>query len=245
MLTFQNKLVQIYGPVSFPNPQFLNGDNTNPNLANCVNALLHGNTSYDIFAVAGSTGVDALKQAGATKIVQVVGGNSAYDVGKKITGYHIDAGGVAGKQVKALRKHCPGIDNLTVLYDSTSDTSNAALSGARNEAANKPVIKVNAVLARNPAEVHALTTNQVKGMFMLCPSGMYYDAAPMQDIITLVAGANVPAIFPEIDFTTGTAWYVLGHNVPKTYEKAAHLAKDLLNGTLTQGGEAQDKDDNT
>jgi hypothetical protein len=217
-------------------------------MANCVNALLHGGTHYDIFAVAGSTGVDHLKAQGGQKIVQVVGGKDVYDAGKKITGYHIDAAGVATKQVKALKKHHPGIDYLTVLYDPTSDTWNAALTAAETEAATAPGIihHVTRLPAANPAAVGALVPAQVVGMFMLCPSGMFYDAAPKRDIITLVAGAGVPAIFPETEFTSGhPSWWYLGHNINKTYKRAAKLANDLLRDKLMQGGEAQDKDDNT
>src|SRR5262249_14844227 len=141
----------------------------------------------------------------------------------------------------------PGIDHLTILFDPTSDTSNAALTAAQTEAAKAPVIPhVTALPAANPGAVQALVPAQVVGMFMLCPSGMFYDAGPRQNIITLVASAGVPAIFPEKEFTAGHPhWKHYGHNINKTYKKAAKLACDLLQGTLTQGGEAPDMDNNT
>lgn len=252
MKRFQDKLKDKYkdGTVYFPNPQFLNGDNSDKNLDKCVQALLTAkDPTFDIFAVAGSTGVDALKGKTQKGIVQVVGGNPTPD---GITGYHIDAEGVARKQVKALYDHWPDRKQLTVLYDPTSHTSRKALDAART-AAKELGIKdedVKQVPAATPAAVSdLLKKNPVVGMFMLCPSGMFYDAGPKQDIMMLVEDANVPAIFPEKEFkakhSSGYKWYVLGHKIPETYERAADFANDLLHGTVKKGVEAPDMDDDT
>jgi len=82
---------------------------------------------------------------------------------------------------------------------------------------------------------------------MLCPSGMFYDDAAMQDIITLVQNANVPAIYPEKLFKTKhrpnyPCWFH-GHKIPETYKKAASLANDALQNRMTSGGEADTDDD--
>jgi len=242
---FEKELAKIYkGKVSFPDPQFLGGDNNK--MKDCVDKLLTHKPPYDIFAVAGSTGVDALMKAGAKKIVQVVGGNPAYHEGKKVTGHHFDVARVATAQVDALNSYYPLVKFLTILYDPTSATSQAALSAAQIEAAKKGIWFVNAKPAATPDDVRAYVyNNPIQGMFMLCPSGMFYDATPMQDIIKIVKAMGAPAIFPEIEFTKGTSWYVLGHNVPKTYVRSARLAKDLLEGNLPKGREAPDKDNNT
>jgi hypothetical protein len=64
MQLFQTELQRLYtsGSVNFPNPQFLNGDNSKQNLNQKVQNLLTYSPRYDAFAVAGSTGVDALAQ---------------------------------------------------------------------------------------------------------------------------------------------------------------------------------------
>jgi hypothetical protein len=265
MQTFQARLQQRYnhdtgGTVSFPSPQFLEGNNTN--LATAVANLMAG--GYDAFAVAGSTGVNALVAAEVNAglmpkipIIQVVGGEPV-PAGNFITGYHIDAATVAGEQVRKLHQKRPGINQLTVLRDPTSATATPALNAIRTVANQLRINVRQPVDAATPAALHALTLgpNPIAGMFMLCPSGMFYNddptlaVNPVQDIKTLVENANVPAIYPESAFKTkhrpGYPCWIYGHKIPDTYRKAADLANNALQNRLTPGSvEAPDKDDDT
>jgi hypothetical protein len=252
MQTFQTQLQNHYhaGNVTFPNPQFLNGDNTN--LAGCVQALMAG--SYDAFAIAGSSGVRALvvAQAGQVNkipIIQVVGGDPVPANSTYITGYHIDAANVATAQVNKLKQKA-NPNNITVLLDYSSDTA-ARVFNAIVAAANSltPPIPVTPLFARNTTELANLSSSSVRGSFMLAPSGMFYNSSNMTNyIIPLVEGAGVPAVYPEREFKQAhTPQYqnkvwVVGHKIPPTYAKAGKLAADLLLGTVDPGDEAPDKD---
>lgn len=253
MQIFQTQLQNQHHPhgnVTFPNPQFLNGDNAK--LASCVQTLMAGN--YNAFAVGGSSGVRALAEAQAGQmpkipICQVVGGDPVPENSTYITGYHIDAANVATAQVAKLNQKVQNLSKITVLLDYSSDTSarvyNAVLVAANN---SNPPISVTPLFARNPTELLQLSYSSVQGSFMLGPSGMFYNPNNIDTIKTLVEAANVPAVYPEREFKNAhTPQYrnkvwVVGHNIPATYSKAAKLACDLLLNIVDPGAEAPDKD---
>jgi hypothetical protein len=222
----------------------------------------------DAFAVAGSTGVQALAGAptwlaNPRPIIQVVGGdpvpNSPY-----ITGYHVNAHKVGFDQVDKIHgKWAATITQITVLMDYTSTTAADALNGIVMGVQNLNAtyglnVQVRPpLLVSNAADVYALTQlaqNPVVGCLMLCPSGMFYDSGPnytgpKYDITRrLVEPANAKAIYPEHEFRDAhSAGYkpntrVWGHHINKTYNRAG-LASALLQGTPTQGQEAPDMDD--
>jgi hypothetical protein len=252
MTKFQNQLrhhYQPHGNVSFPDPQFLQGDNSN--LPGCVQALITHNPPFDALAVAGSTGVRYLWQSqfwmvSKIPIVQVVGGDAVPDP-TFITGYHLNAATIADEQVRMLRSKRPRINQLTILFDASSDTAPPAFNAAQSAAVSLG-IQVNPLPADNPAVLRAWTQgpNPVVGSFMLAPSGMFYNSDNMSYIIRLVEAAGVPAIYPEREYkvkhSPGYSAWVHGHKVPETYVRAAKLANDVLLGNLQQGGEAPDRD---
>jgi hypothetical protein len=257
MRDFEHDLSHLYkgGNVLFPDPQYLGGNNANIN--QCVQNLVNHNPPYDVFAVAGSTGVDYLAQAqNAKPIVQVVGGNPAPNNGYT-RGYYIAVGTVACCHVYILSQKYPNIKQLTMLVDPTSETWQTAYNAALNEA-NTLGIQIKQVQASTPTVLSNLTQGQnpIVGMFMLAPSGMFYNDSNNGYIITLVENAppptgmqNVPAIYPEHQFKAkhraGYPCWTHGHHINKTYKKAAILANYALQGNPTQGGEAPDKEDDS
>jgi ABC-type uncharacterized transport system substrate-binding protein len=258
MQNFQTRLQQDYtgGTVNFPDPQFLNGDNSK--LDDAAQTLLNHNPPFDVIVVAGSSGTRAVARAQAARankipIVQVIGGDPVPENSTLVTGYHIDAAKVAAKQVKKLYdKH--SVNRITVLVDYTSDTSARVFNAIQGEA-TKHGIALKPLFARNPAELQALSQlspNPVDTSFMLAPSGMFFNSNNIGYIISLVEGANVPAIYPEREYKIKhSAGYkprvmVHGHHISNAYLAAADLVNDIFAMTsgsvLPQGGEA-DQDD--
>jgi hypothetical protein len=186
-------------------------------------------------------------------IVQVVGGDPVPVNSPLLTGYHINAAGVGVEHVQMLNEL--GVKLISVLLDYSSETT-ARVFNAVEQEADKNGIVLNPIFARNPGELKKLSegANPVDTSFMLIPSGMFFQDANMQYIVSMVdnAGDTLPAIYPEREYKIKHSdkhkphIKVHGHHISQTYLDSADLVNSIFGiakgAPLPAGGEAA-KDD--
>jgi hypothetical protein len=224
--------------------RFANGDNSK--LSALAQQLL--DIPVEVIVTAGTRALNAVAALNPSiRIIQAVGGEDPGAANR--TGFHINVLKMCRDQFVDLRGK--GITELTILHDSTSQSTNAndPFPVVKADATNAG-ITVHEIDAKNPTELAAkLTAAAVKGGFMLIPNGWFFDhckfIAETVDA-AILNDASIWAIYPEREYVNAHphANHVLirGHKIPKAYKDAADHVDDFLTAKPVKPSKEADSD---
>jgi hypothetical protein len=163
-------------------------------------------------------------------IVLALGGSQPQEPPDNLTGFYIDATGVAIEQAKALLKIDPKIA-VTILYDSSNDASGPAYDAVKHMFATKPTeLDIGTAADLKNLKAKGITT----AGFMVIPNAIYYEN--IKEVTKLADGNDkVTAVYyPEREYKNAhvnkTGVSVIGHGVLITFRVAAHYVNNILTG---------------
>jgi hypothetical protein len=161
-------------------------------------------------------------------IIQAAGGRIPA-AQNNVTGFHIDALGVAQYHLDNVNSQ-----NVTILFDDTNDPSNPSLWVYNHLQAKGKNITPLPIKFSNPNGLKTLPVGSRKTSFMLIPNAMYYNH--LDDIRAYVDGNVASIYYPEREYkkahTNIVGVKLHGHNIQLTYRWAANYVESILNGSV-------------
>ena len=149
--------------------------------------------------------------------------------GGNVTGLLLRASELNPKRLELLQQAFPRIARVSVLVNPTSVIGPPGLRDTEN-AAKVLGIHASAIAASTPAELRALkptALSDVHGLIVL-PDGMFWQNRTI--VVTLVAAARAPAIYPEREYADDGGLIAYGANVPEHFRQAAGYVDRILRG---------------
>lgn len=227
--------------------RFANGENSK--LSALAQQLL--DIPVEVIVTAGTRALNAVLALNPNiRIIQAVGGEDPG--GPNSTGFHLNVLQMCKKQFNDLK--AKNITELTILHDSTSQSTNANKPFPAVKAdATAAGITVHEIDAKNPTELTTkLTPPAVKGGFMLIPNGWFFNPPHCKYIADIVDAAmlndqNIWAIYPEREYLDAhpnppPQVLIRGHKIKKAYKDAADHVDDFLNNRQMKPSKEADSD---
>jgi putative ABC transport system substrate-binding protein len=171
--------------------------------------------------VIGALGADPIALGLATSLARP---------GRNVTGFTITAPELAVKRVDLVRAAFPVLTTITVLMN-PSKAGAEALFRVTEEAARSLDLGVARVEAVNPEALDALSPEVIgrtSGAVVVLTDAMFWEHR--REIITLVAAARVPALYPEREFADDGGLMAYGPSVPDNFRRAASYIDRILKG---------------
>jgi putative ABC transport system substrate-binding protein len=190
-----------------------------------------------IVADSTSATVAARKATASIPIVQAAGldltmiGLAASDAhpGKNVTGFTVMATELNAKRLELLHGIIPQATTFAVLVHPSPAA--ATFIHDTEEAASQIGLRVAArVDPQSPEDLRALTRNAFAdsaGVIVL-PDPMFWNHR--RDIVSLVATARLPAIYPEREYADDGGLAAYGPDVPDNFRRAAGYVDRILKG---------------
>jgi putative ABC transport system substrate-binding protein len=150
--------------------------------------------------------------------------------GRNVTGFTITAPELAMKRVDLVRAAFPAATTITVLMN-PSKAGAEALFRLTEEAARSFGLGVTRVEAVGPEALAALSPEALGrpgAAAVVLTDAMFWEHR--REIITLVAAARVPAVYPEREFADDGGLMAYGPSVPDNFRRAASYIDRILKG---------------
>jgi putative ABC transport system substrate-binding protein len=153
--------------------------------------------------------------------------------GRNVTGFRVLADELIPKRLELLRTAFPQITKISALFDPSGPGRKLTfeLLGQIETAARLMGLgNVQRVEAASAADLRALRPaifSEVSGVVVF-PGGLFYNFR--RDVVALVNGAKLPAIYPEPEFADDGGLMAYGADVPDNFRRAADYVDRILKG---------------
>ena len=150
--------------------------------------------------------------------------------GGNITGFTLMHTELNGKRLELLRTAFPQITAVSALVNPTSAASKLAFEQTETAARSMGLGNVRRVEAESAAALRALRPEVFSGAggVVVVPDGVFYNFR--RDVVALLNGAQLPAIYPERDYADDGGLIAYGANVADNFRRAADYIDRILKG---------------
>lgn len=151
--------------------------------------------------------------------------------GAQVTGILIISDGFAGKQVELALEVVPGARSIGMLVN-VSNQSNAVHRRNVEIATGALALKLVAGEARGPDDLDAAFQTLIREhaeSVLIPPDGLF--VSERQRIVTLVAAARLPALYPYREQVDAGGLMSYGVNLHESWRRAATFVDKILKGT--------------
>jgi putative tryptophan/tyrosine transport system substrate-binding protein len=148
--------------------------------------------------------------------------------GGNVTGFTISE--LSAKRMDLLRAAFPNAASVVVIFNPAASSSATFLRMASDAARSLGLPMITIEIA-SPEALHALRTEVLRGPgapVVVLPDAMFWNHR--REIVSLVAAARVPAIYPERDYADDGGLIAYGANVPDNFRRAAGYVDRILKG---------------
>jgi putative ABC transport system substrate-binding protein len=138
-------------------------------------------------------------------------------------------GGLSEKRLQLLKLAFPGVQQVSVLGNPNTANTVSEIPKAKKAAAELGVRLVS-LMARTPAELHALAPSELSGSdgLLVIAEAMFWDNRAT--IIGIASMARVPAIYPEREYADDGGLIAYGPNGSEHFRQAAGCVDRILRG---------------
>jgi putative ABC transport system substrate-binding protein len=195
-------------------------------------------SGVDVIVTDGGIAV-ALAAAGATQTIPIIVGTIGDPViqglvpsiarpGGNVTGFTVLSPELAAKRLDLLRSAFPQAKSVALLFNPAS--GNAGILRLTEEASRSLGFAVILIEADSPSALRALHPDALShaDVIVVLADGMFWNQRG--EILKLIAGARVPAIYPEREYVDDGGLIAYGPNVPDNYRRVAGYIDRILKG---------------
>ena len=150
--------------------------------------------------------------------------------GGNVTGFTLMHTELNAKRVELLGSAFPQITTVAALVNSANPGHKLAFEQTETAARSMGLGNVRRVEAESAAALRALRPDVFSGVggVVVVPDGVFYNFR--RDVIALLNGAHLPAIYPEGDYADDGGLMTDGANVPDNFRRAAGYVDRILKG---------------
>ena len=150
--------------------------------------------------------------------------------GGNVTGFTLMHTELNAKRVELLGSAFPQITTVAALVNSANPGHKLAFEQTETAARSMGLGNVRRVEAESAAALRALRPDVFSGVggVVVVPDGVFYNFR--RDVIALLNGAHLPAIYPERDYADDGGLMTYGANVVDNFRRAAGYVDRILKG---------------
>jgi putative ABC transport system substrate-binding protein len=150
--------------------------------------------------------------------------------GGNVTGFTLMHTELNGKRLELLGSAFPQITTVAALVNSANPGHKLAFEQTETAARSMGLGNVHKVEAESAAALRALRPDVFSGAggVVVVPDGVFDNFR--RDIIALLNGTHLPAIYPERDYADDGGLMTYGANVPDNFRRAAGYVDRILKG---------------